>query len=150
MERERDGWIEKRAADTADAPKGTSRVPETTTRHQMLSASAPNPAPAPQVLKAVAQEGARLEQRQGRHKRQQKRAYARMVQGGHEEGADASPVGGALRRCWRAAAGLAARGDHRGAMALVGAAAVAAFAAALLLAPRLVAALVAAPSDGAE
>ena len=102
------------------------------------------------MLKAVAQEGARLEQRQGRHKRQQKRAYARMVQGGHEEGADASLVGGALRRWWRAAAGLAARGDHLGAMALVGAAAVAAFAAALLLAPRLVAALVAAPGDGAE
>ena len=102
------------------------------------------------MLKAVAQEGARLEQRQGRHKRQQKRAYARMVQGGHEEGADASLVGGALRRCWRAAAGWAARGDRRGAMALVGAAAVAAFAAALLLAPRLVAALVAAPGDGAE
>ena len=101
------------------------------------------------MLKAVAQEGARLEQRQGRHKRQQKRAYARMVQGGHEEGADASLVGGALRR-WCAAAGLAARGDHLGAMALVGAAAVAAFAAALLLAPRLVAALVAAPGDGAE
>ena len=109
----------------------------------------PRPYP-PQVLKAVAQEGARLEQRQGRHKRQQKRAYARMVQGGREEGADASPVGGALRRCWRAAAGWAARGDRRGAMALVGAAAVAAFAAALLLAPRLVAALVAAPGDGAE
>jgi hypothetical protein len=35
-------------------------------------------------------------------------------------------------------------------MALVGAAAVAAFAAALLHAPRLVASLVAAPGDGAE
>ena len=42
------------------------------------------------------------------------------------------------------------RGDRRGAMALVGAAAVAAFAAALLNAPRLVASLVAAPGDGAE
>lgn len=103
-----------------------------------------------EVLKAVAQEGARLEQRQGRHKRQQKRAYARMVQGGHEEGAEASLVVGALRRWWRAAAGGAARGDRRGAMALVGAAAVAAFAAALLHAPRLVASLVAAPGDGAE
>lgn len=74
-----------------------------------------------------------------------------MVHGGHEEGGEVSLVGGALRRWGRAAAGWAARGDHRGAMALVGAAAVAAFAAALLLlAPRLVASLVAAPSDGAE
>ena len=103
-----------------------------------------------EVLKAVAQEGVRVEQRQGRHKRQQKRAYARMVQGGHEGRAEASLAGGPLRRSWRAAAG-AARGDYGGAMmALVGAAVVAALAAALLLVPRLVASLVAAPGDDAE
>ena len=101
-----------------------------------------------ETLKAVAQEGVRLEQRQGRHKREQKRAYARMVQGGHEDSAEASLVGGPLRSWWRAVAGWAARDDYGGAMALVGAAVVAVFAAALLLVPRFE--LAAAPGDDAE
>lgn len=98
-----------------------------------------------QVLKAVAQESARVEQRQGRHKREQKRAYARMVQGGREE----APCG-RLHGWWRASASWASRDNYGGAMALVGAAVVAAFAAALLLIPRLPVPAGAAPEEGTE
>jgi tetratricopeptide (TPR) repeat protein len=81
-----------------------------------------------EMLKAAAQERARLEHRQERHKRQQKKAYARMVQG-HDD----APRG--PHRWWRLLRSWAERDDYAGAMALAGAAVVAAFAAALLLLP---------------
>ena len=105
------------------------------------------------VARAVAQEGARVDARKERHKREQKRAYARMVSGGGNDDDDEGGGGrlGAWRRAmrrWGARLSVWAAGnDYGNAMALACAVIVMLFALAVVALPRL---LGATPPPGAR
>ena len=149
-EREAIGHAEKALEMHPEHPKALYRTAQAHTQlgefekaRRFLERAKASGAADDDVVKAVTQEHARVDARKERHRREQKRAYARMVSGGASDedggsgGGALGRLGGMLRRSRAGLGAWAAGNDYGNAMALACAAVVLLFAMAVVALPRL-------------